>query len=54
MLTFLGIILRVLRLEVSIFIVDITDQFQTNFAQKRGVEENSIVEKSVNSKEEDS
>jgi hypothetical protein len=36
LLRFLGIILRVLRPEVSIFNVYIKTQFQTNFAQKGG------------------
>jgi hypothetical protein len=33
LLRFLGMILRVLRLEVSVYNVDITNQFQTTFAQ---------------------
>ncbi len=33
---FLGIILRVLRLEVSICNIYITNQFQTTFAQGKG------------------
>jgi hypothetical protein len=33
---FLGIILRVLRLEVSVYNVYITNQFQTTFAQGEG------------------
>ncbi len=36
-LRFLGIILRVLRLEVSLYKVYITNQFQTTFAKKGGV-----------------
>jgi hypothetical protein len=35
-LRFLGIILRVLRLEVSVYNVYITNQFQTNFAREGG------------------
>jgi hypothetical protein len=35
-LRFPGIILRVLRLEVSLYIVYITNQFQTTFAKGRG------------------
>jgi hypothetical protein len=37
-LRFLGRILRVLRLEVSVYNVYITNQFQTTFAQKGGGE----------------
>ena len=52
-LRFLGIILRVLRLEVSVHNVYITNQFQTSFAQGRvGVK--SLVEVTVNSKDENS
>jgi hypothetical protein len=36
LLRFLGIILRVLRLEVSVFNVYITNQFQTTFARVGG------------------
>jgi len=36
-LRFLGIILRVLRLEVSVFNVYITNQFQTTLAQGEGI-----------------
>jgi hypothetical protein len=36
LLKFLGIILRVLRLEVSVYNVYITNQFQTTFAQGEG------------------
>jgi hypothetical protein len=46
MLRFLGIILGVLRLEVSVYNVYITYQFQTTFAP--------LVEVTVNSKEENS
>ena len=35
-LRFLGIILRVLRLKVFVYNVDITNQFQTTFAQRGG------------------
>ncbi len=35
-LRFLGIILRVLRLEVSVYHVYITNQFQTTFARRGG------------------
>jgi hypothetical protein len=52
-LRFLGIILGVLRLEVSIYIIYITNQFQTTFAQGgRGII--SVVEVTMNSKEENS
>jgi hypothetical protein len=52
-LRFLDIILRVLRLEVSIYNVYITNKFQTTFAQGgRGVK--SVVEVTMNSKEENS
>jgi hypothetical protein len=51
-LRFLGIILRVLGLEVSIYNVYFTNQFQTTFAQEGKEEENSLVEVIVNSKEE--
>ncbi len=44
-LRFLDIILRVLRLEVSVYNVYITKQFQTTFAQGRG---NPLVDVSVN------
>ncbi len=50
-LRFLGIILRVLRLEVSVYNVYIANQFQTTFAQGE-VEKNPLVEVTVNSKEE--
>ncbi len=53
MLRFLGIILRVLRLEVSGYSVYITNQFQTTFV-KGGEEVKSVVKVSVNSKEENS
>jgi hypothetical protein len=54
-LSFLGIIVRVLRLEVSVYNVYITNQFQTTFAQGRGRgEQNPLVEMTVNSKEENS
>jgi hypothetical protein len=36
LLRFLGIILKILRLEVSVYNVYITNQFQTTFAQGRG------------------
>jgi hypothetical protein len=54
---FLGIILRVLRLEVSIYNVYITNQFQTPFAQggvNVGVKSVSRGDCAVNSKEENS
>jgi hypothetical protein len=47
---FLGIILRVFRLEVSIYNGNITNQFQTTFARGEGVK--SAVEATVKSKEE--
>ncbi len=49
---FLGIILRVLRLEVAIYNVYITNQFQATFA--RGVGINQLEEVTVNTKEENS
>ncbi len=52
-LRFLAIILRGLRLEVSIYNVYTTNQFQTTFAQG-GRGENPSVEVTVNSKEENS
>jgi hypothetical protein len=45
--------LRVLRLEVSVYNVYITNQFQSTFAQGGGGE-NPLVEVTVNSKEENS
>jgi hypothetical protein len=52
-LRFLGIILRVLRLEVSIYNVYITNQFQTTFAQwGGGGGVKPIVDFNVKSKEE--
>jgi hypothetical protein len=39
---FRGIILRVLGLEVSVYIVKITNQFQTTFAQVGGVKSVTI------------
>ncbi len=48
----MGIILRVLRLEVSIQNVDITNQFQTTFAPGGGGGVKSLVQVTVNSKEE--
>ncbi len=53
-LRFLGIILRVLRLEVSVYNVYIRNQCQTTFAQGAAGEQNLIVEVTVNSKEENS
>jgi hypothetical protein len=50
-LRFLGIILRVLRLEVFVYNVSITNQFQINFAWGGGGGER-LVEVTVNSKEE--
>ncbi len=47
---FLGIVLRVLRLEVSIYDVCIANQFQATFDQGGGG--NPLVEVTVNSKEE--
>jgi hypothetical protein len=52
-LRFPGITLRVLRLEVSLYNVYITNQFQTTFAQ-RGGGVKSLVEVTMNSKEENS
>jgi hypothetical protein len=46
----MGIILRVLRLEVSVNNVYITNQFQTTFAQGSG-EHSPLVEVTVNRKE---
>ncbi len=52
---FLGIVLKVFRLEVSVCNVYITNQFQTNFAQGGGGGGiNPCVEVIVNSKEENS
>jgi hypothetical protein len=51
LLRFLGIILRVLNLEASIYNVYITNQFRSTFAQ-RGGGDKSIVEVTVNSKDE--
>jgi hypothetical protein len=48
----LGIILRVLRMEVSVYNVHITNQFRTTFAGGGGG--NPLVEVTVNSKEENS
>jgi hypothetical protein len=45
---FLGIILKVLRLEDSVYNVYITNQFQTTFAQEGG---DPLVEADANSKE---
>jgi hypothetical protein len=50
---FLGIILRVLRLEVSVNNVYITNQFQPTFARGEGGG-SKIFEVAVNSKEENS
>jgi hypothetical protein len=55
LLRFLGIILRVLSLEVSVYSVYITNQFHTTFAQGGGGEgEIPLVKLTVNSKEENS
>jgi hypothetical protein len=55
LLRFLGIILRVLRLEASVHNVYITNQFQTTFVQGRGGGSNiRVVEVTVNSQEENS
>jgi hypothetical protein len=51
-LRFQGIILRVLRLEVSVYNVYIANQFQTSFAQ--GVGGDPLAQLTVNSKEENS
>jgi hypothetical protein len=48
---FLGIILRVLRLEVSVYNVYITNKFQTTFAQGGGGGINLSVELTVKSKD---
>ncbi len=53
-LRFLGIILRVLILEVSVYNVYITNQFKTTFAQGRGGGYSALVEMTVNSKKENS
>ncbi len=50
-LRFLGIILRVLRLEVSVNNVNINNQFQTTFAHVGGGGVKSLVEVTVNSNE---
>jgi hypothetical protein len=52
-LSFLGRILRVHRLEVSVYNVYITNQFQTTFAQKEG-EVKSVSRVTLDSKEENS
>jgi hypothetical protein len=49
-----GHILRFLRLEVSIYNVYITNQFQTTFAQRGEGEYNPVAEVTVNSKEHNS
>jgi hypothetical protein len=49
-LRFLGIILRVLRLEVSVYNVYITNQFQTTFSKGAGGVK-SVSRGTVNSKE---
>jgi hypothetical protein len=56
MLRFLGIILRVIRLEVSVYNVYITNQLQTTFVREVGGERGvkSVVEATVRSKEEHS
>ncbi len=55
LLRFLSIILRVLRLEASVYNVYITNQFQTTFAQAGGGGgKNRLVVVTVNSKEENS
>jgi hypothetical protein len=51
-LRFLGIILRVFRVEVSVYNAYITNQFQTTFAQEGGVK--SVAEVTENSKEKNS
>jgi hypothetical protein len=51
-LRFLGILLRVLRLEVSVDKVYAINQFQITFAQGSGGEYNPLVDVTVNSKEE--
>ncbi len=48
------ILLLVLRLEISVYNVYITNQFQTTFAQGDGGAKNPLVEVTVNSKEENS
>ncbi len=53
-LRFLGIILRVLTLEVSVYNGYITNQFQTTFVGGGGGGVESVVEVSINSKEENS
>ncbi len=53
-LGFLGIILKVLRLGVSVKNVDITNQSQTTFAQGEEWESNLLAEVTLNSKEENS
>jgi hypothetical protein len=50
-LSFQGIILRVLRLEVTVYTVKIKNQFQPTFAQRGGVKSAEVT---VNSKEENS
>ncbi len=53
-LRFLGMILKVLRLEVSVCNVHITNQFQPTFAQGGEGVKSVILEVTVNSKEENS
>jgi hypothetical protein len=52
-LRFLGIFLRVFRIEVAVYYVYIANQFQNTFAQGEGGVK-SVVEVTVNSKEENS
>ncbi len=53
-LRFLGIILRVLRLQVSVYKYYFTNSFQITFFCSRGEGGNPLVEVTVNSKEENS
>jgi hypothetical protein len=50
-LRFLGIILRVLRLEISVYNVFITNQFKKPLLLKGGGVVKSVVEVTLNSKE---
>ncbi len=53
-MNFLGIIVRVLRLEVSVYNVYIANLFQTTFAREGGGGVKSLVEVTVNMQEENS
>jgi hypothetical protein len=51
-LRFQGIILRVLRLEVSVYSVYVTNQFLNHFCSREWGDYNPLVDVTVNSKEE--